>query len=163
SSRRRHTSFSRDWSSDVCSSDLEAVINPAVASMYPKEKTKWLNILHAGWPTGLVFGGILALVMGSETEWRLKIILILLPAIAYGIMMFPLKFPVNERVKAGVSYLEMLKEVGAGGALIVVALIVFQLGVVFEWSVMLSTIITLGVVRSEERRVGKECSSRGSR
>src|SRR5690606_31092935 len=125
---------------------VEAVINPAVASMYPKEKTKWLNILHAGWPTGLVFGGILALVMGSETEWRLKIILILLPAIAYGIMMFPLKFPVNERVKAGVSYLEMLKEVGAGGALIVVALIVFQLGVVFEWSVMLSTIITLGVV-----------------
>lgn len=125
---------------------VEAVINPAVASMYPKEKTKWLNILHAGWPTGLVFGGILALVMGSETEWRLKIILILLPAVAYGIMMFPLKFPVNERVKAGVSYLEMLKEVGAGGALIVVALIVFQLGVVFEWSVMLSTIITLGVV-----------------
>src|SRR5690606_4944733 len=25
SSRRRHTSFSRDWSSDVCSSDLEYV------------------------------------------------------------------------------------------------------------------------------------------
>src|SRR5690606_39533723 len=25
SSRRRHTSFSRDWSSDVCSSDLESV------------------------------------------------------------------------------------------------------------------------------------------
>src|SRR5690606_39575673 len=26
SSRRRHTSFSRDWSSDVCSSDLSAMI-----------------------------------------------------------------------------------------------------------------------------------------
>src|SRR5690606_40960962 len=25
--RRRHTSFSRDWSSDVCSSDLAAVLN----------------------------------------------------------------------------------------------------------------------------------------
>src|SRR5690606_40446862 len=25
SSRRRHTSFSRDWSSDVCSSDLEGM------------------------------------------------------------------------------------------------------------------------------------------
>src|SRR5690606_39607476 len=24
--RRRHTSFSRDWSSDVCSSDLEAAV-----------------------------------------------------------------------------------------------------------------------------------------
>src|SRR5690606_39567011 len=26
SSRRRHTRFSRDWSSDVCSSDLDALI-----------------------------------------------------------------------------------------------------------------------------------------
>src|SRR5690606_39890863 len=26
--RRRHTRFSRDWSSDVCSSDLETVSNP---------------------------------------------------------------------------------------------------------------------------------------
>src|SRR5690606_41535719 len=26
SSRRRHTSFSRDWSSDVCSSDLAAIL-----------------------------------------------------------------------------------------------------------------------------------------
>src|SRR5690606_40810785 len=26
-SRRRHTSFSRDWSSDVCSSDLESLSN----------------------------------------------------------------------------------------------------------------------------------------
>src|SRR5690606_12824495 len=29
SSRRRHTSFSRDWSSDVCSSDLAAFIRLA--------------------------------------------------------------------------------------------------------------------------------------
>src|SRR5690606_39748459 len=28
SSRRRHTRFSRDWSSDVCSSDLRTVANP---------------------------------------------------------------------------------------------------------------------------------------
>src|SRR5690606_39763545 len=27
SSRRRHTRFSRDWSSDVCSSDLTAALN----------------------------------------------------------------------------------------------------------------------------------------
>src|SRR6266511_5465002 len=28
SSRRRHTRFSRDWSSDVCSSDLEVTMDP---------------------------------------------------------------------------------------------------------------------------------------
>ena len=32
---------------------VEAFINPVVATMFHKEKTKWLNILHAGWPGGL--------------------------------------------------------------------------------------------------------------
>src|SRR5690606_40816495 len=32
SSRRRHTRFSRDWSSDVCSSDLLLPKNPQVSS-----------------------------------------------------------------------------------------------------------------------------------
>src|SRR5690606_97554 len=32
SSRRRHTRFSRDWSSDVCSSDLDAVLLDAPCS-----------------------------------------------------------------------------------------------------------------------------------
>src|SRR5690606_40133289 len=33
SSRRRHTRFSRDWSSDVCSSDLGALVPAAVMSI----------------------------------------------------------------------------------------------------------------------------------
>src|SRR5215475_207403 len=32
SSRRRHTRFSRDWSSDVCSSDLLVVLGPEHAA-----------------------------------------------------------------------------------------------------------------------------------
>src|SRR5690606_40044845 len=34
SSRRRHTRFSRDWSSDVCSSDLEAPPTARTRRMY---------------------------------------------------------------------------------------------------------------------------------
>src|SRR5690606_40094547 len=34
SSRRRHTRFSRDWSSDVCSSDLDAAVRK-MAGIYP--------------------------------------------------------------------------------------------------------------------------------
>ena len=45
---------------------VEAVINPVVATIYSREKTKWLNILHAGWPGGLVLGGLLTLAMGAE-------------------------------------------------------------------------------------------------
>src|SRR5690606_40476366 len=36
SSRRRHTRFSRDWSSDVCSSDLDSGLNEVVAANLDK-------------------------------------------------------------------------------------------------------------------------------
>src|SRR5690606_39798742 len=38
SSRRRHTRFSRDWSSDVCSSDLSANTTPATEPLPPRRK-----------------------------------------------------------------------------------------------------------------------------
>lgn len=122
---------------------IEAVVNPVVATMFPKEKTKWLNILHAAWPGGLVLGGIIALSMGEDIRWEYKIGLILLPTIAYGLMIFFRRFPLNERVEAGVSYKEMLQEVGAIGALIIVSLIVFQLGAVFAWSTTFNIILIL--------------------
>jgi MFS family permease len=122
---------------------VEAVVNPVVATMFPQQKTKWLNILHAAWPGGLVLGGTMALLMGEAVPWEYKIALILLPTVAYGIMMFPRKFSPNERVAAGVSYRDMLGEVGAVGTLIIVSLIVFQLGVVFGWSTGINIIIVL--------------------
>src|SRR5207302_6566623 len=40
SSRRRHTRFSRDWSSDVCSSDLSALVSVrSVGKASPTERT----------------------------------------------------------------------------------------------------------------------------
>lgn len=73
-------------------------------------------------------------------------ILILLPTIVYGVMMWSRTFPVNERVKAGVSYLEMLKEVGVGGMLVVTTLVVFQIGSIFQWASMTNVIITISIV-----------------
>jgi MFS family permease len=120
----------------------EAVVNPVVATMYPKDKTKWLNILHAGWPTGLVISGLLAITMlHFHLKWEIIIGFILLPVIVYGAIIVKRSFPVNERVKAGVSYLEMLKEVGIIGTLIVISLCTFQMGTLFEWSNTLSIVI----------------------
>ncbi len=110
---------------------VEAVINPVVATLFAREKTKWLNMLHAGWPGGLVLGGILAMAMGP-THWKYKVALLFLPVIAYGILMIGRKFPVNERVAAGISYKPMLQQVGILGAAIVVGLIVRELGNTFE-------------------------------
>jgi MFS family permease len=112
---------------------VEAVINPVVATLFSREKTKWLNILHAGWPGGLVLGGILAISMG-DTDWRLKVGLLLIPTVLYGLMMLGKKFPVQERVAAGVSYRDMLREFGVIGALIVNFFIFSEIGRVFGWS-----------------------------
>jgi len=97
---------------------VEAVINPVVATLFPREKTKWLNILHAGWPGGLVLGGIIAIAMG-DVDWRMKVGLLLIPTVGYGLLMLGKRWPVQERVAAGVSYKEMLSEFGMIGAFIV--------------------------------------------
>src|SRR5262249_50846892 len=39
----------------------EAVINPLTATLFSRNKTHWLNILHAGWPGGLVLGALVGL------------------------------------------------------------------------------------------------------
>ena len=122
---------------------VEAVVNPVVSTMFPRDKTKWLNILHAGWPGGLVLGGILALIMGS-VDWRLKVALILIPTVVYGVMLVGRQFPIQERVQAGISYKAMLQEVGILGILIVVALVVSEIGRVFSWSISLQ--LSVGII-----------------
>lgn len=113
---------------------VEAVVNPVVATIFRNEKTKWLSFLHAGWPGGLVLGGLLALSMGSGTDWRYKVALLFIPVVIYGIMMLRCKFPVNERVAAGVSYKTMLSQVGFLGAFIITGMIVFEVFRVFTES-----------------------------
>ena len=115
---------------------VEAFINPVVATMYKKEKTKWLNILHAGWPGGLVIGGMLTIAFGgmAAEDWRILIYLIAGPAVIYLLMLMNKEFPVNERVSSGVTYRDMLAEFGVIGCAIAGFLIFKQLGQVFEWS-----------------------------
>lgn len=102
---------------------VEAVINPAVASMYPKKKTTMLTILHAGWPAGFVLGGATLLLAGDALSWNVKAGVILIPVVLYALLLLKARFPVSERVVAGVSYKDMLKEAGAVGWLIVVYMI----------------------------------------
>lgn len=108
---------------------VEAVINPAIASMYPKKKTTMLTILHAGWPGGFVLGGITIFILRAlgVADWRVNVGIILVPTVLYGVMLLKAKFPVSERVVAGVTYRDMLKEAGAIGWLIVVYLICMEI------------------------------------
>ena len=105
---------------------VEAFINPVVATMFSKQKTKWLNILHAGWPGGLVIAGIIVIFMGN-IPWGFKVVTIAVPAVVYLLLLSPRQFPVSERVSSGVSYRDMLAEFGILGALIVGFLVTLQL------------------------------------
>ena len=108
---------------------IEAVFNPMCAAIYPKEKTKWLAILHAAWPAGLVFGTLIVIgTTGIFDGWRVHALWILLPALAYGFMVRESIFPVDERVEAGVPYMEMLKQIGFLSAALAGFMMVYEIG-----------------------------------
>ena len=103
---------------------VEAFINPVVATAYPKQKAKWLNILHAGWPLGLALGALFTVLLGyMKVDWQVQFAMCLIPVVIYAILVFPRKFPPNERVAAGISYRDMLREVGGVGFFIIGALL----------------------------------------
>lgn len=138
---------------------VEAFINPIVATIFNKEKTKWLNILHAGWPGGLVIGGLITIALGARAaeDWRVLVYIIAIPAVIYLIMLIKAKFPVNERVASGVTYREMLAEFGIIGAAIASFLVFKQLGMVFGWSTPVTWVIIIAAVAA----YGAYCRSLG--
>jgi MFS family permease len=105
---------------------VEAFINPVVATMFSDAKTKWLNILHAGWPGGLVVAGIVTIFI-DHVPWSVKVGLLAAPAVVYFLMLVARPFPVQEREAAGVSYRDMLAEFGVLGAAVVGFLVALQL------------------------------------
>lgn len=80
----------------------EAVINPLVATLYPKQKTHYLNILHAGWPGGLIVGGLLAYCFTGpnakifQLHWEIPMAFFLIPTLWYGVIAISEKFPISE-------------------------------------------------------------------
>jgi MFS transporter, DHA2 family, metal-tetracycline-proton antiporter len=80
---------------------VEALINPVVATLFKKDKAKWLNILHAGWPAGIALGSIFTMLLGEGVSWQIKFGVCLVPVILYTLLILPRQFPVNERVAAG--------------------------------------------------------------
>jgi MFS family permease len=124
---------------------VEAFINPVVATIFNRDKTKWLNILHAGWPGGLVIAGIITIAMETTVktgDWRMVLALIALPGISYLVLLSTAKFPKNEREQAGVSYREMLAEFGAFGAFIGFGLVFLEISNAFGLSIWVPAVLT---------------------
>ncbi|MEX2173431.1 MAG: MFS transporter, partial [Pirellulaceae bacterium] len=87
----------------------ESVVNPLTATIYPKKKTHYLNILHAGWPGGLIVGGLFAYFFcGPEAKfmqlgWEIPMLMFLVPTLIYGFIALKEPFPRSEAATAGVS------------------------------------------------------------
>lgn len=88
----------------------EAVVNPLVATLFPKSKTHYLNILHAGWPGGLIIGGLASYFMVGKVKWEIQMVLFMIPVVLYGLMCIGQHFPRSEAKAHGVTFGEMLRE-----------------------------------------------------
>ncbi len=90
---------------------VEAVCNPLIASMYPKEKTKMLNRFHLWFPGGIVIGSVAGYLLMDVLGlgWQLLVGTLFIPLVVYGYMFRGQEFPPTERVEMGVSTSDALK------------------------------------------------------
>ena len=113
---------------------LEAVANPLVATLYPKQRTHYLNMLHAAWPAGMILGVTAGWVLDDKMklDWKLQLSLYLIPTVIYGLMFLGQKYPKSEAAEKGASFVEMFKSVGILGALVVCYLLALFFGDIFK-------------------------------
>ncbi len=90
----------------------EVVVNPMVATLFPNNKTHYLNILHAGWPGGLIVGGLVAFFFNEviKVHWIIQMTLFLIPVLFYGLLLLGQRLPRSEAAEGGVSYAVMLAQ-----------------------------------------------------
>jgi MFS family permease len=96
----------------IANGTCEVVVNPMVATLFPNQKTHYLNILHAGWPGGLITGGLIGFVCSDliKASWLLQMSLFLVPVAIYGFLLLGQHIPRSEASQAGLSFGTMLSQ-----------------------------------------------------
>lgn len=99
----------------IANGTVEAACNPLVASLYTDNKTTKLNHFHLWFPGGIVIGTLIVFGLNKlGVSWQIEVATMLIPTLIYGYLFFKLKFPVTERVAAGVSNATMYKSIFTG-------------------------------------------------
>ena len=96
----------------IANGTVEAACNPLVTALYPENKTTKLNHFHLWFPGGIVIGTLIVLLFNKiGLGWQMQVGIMIIPTLIYGYLFSRLKFPVTERVSAGVSTATMYKSV----------------------------------------------------
>src|ERR1700743_1987673 len=91
---------------------VEAACNPLVAGLYTDNKTTKLNHFHLWFPSGIVIGTLIVVLLSKiGLSWQVQVGSMLIPTVIYGYLFSKLDFPVTERVSSGVSYGGMFRAV----------------------------------------------------
>jgi len=91
---------------------IEAVCNPLTAALFPDRKAGMLNRMHLWFPGGVALGGVF--IWGLDlihADWRAKVLLVLVPAFAYGLIFLREIFPPTEAKAAGERVVDSIKAV----------------------------------------------------
>ncbi|TFG97598.1 MAG: MFS transporter, partial [Calditrichales bacterium] len=90
---------------------VEAACNPLVATLYPDNKTEMLNRFHVWFPGGIAIGGLISFGLDNIgiLSWQVKLGVILIPTIIYGVLFLGQNFPATERLQSGVTGGEMVR------------------------------------------------------
>ncbi len=114
----------------VANGTLEAVANPLVATLFPNQRTHYLNILHASWPAGMILGGVAGWILDDrlQLDWKIQLGLFLIPTVAYGLMFLGQAMPRSEASRQGLTLGQMMSEVGLLGGAVVCYLLALFLG-----------------------------------
>jgi hypothetical protein len=96
---------------------VQGVVNPLVVTIFPDESTRVqkMNLLHMWFPGGIAMGGVLSFLIdkiGISSEaafaaWQIKLALVLIPTIAYGILFTGQVFPKTQQAASGQSFGDM--------------------------------------------------------
>jgi len=99
----------------------ESAINPLVAALHPEGKTHRLNMLHAGYPAGLILGAFQGVLL-QGWSWQVILLTYLVPTLAYGLMMFRQGFPASQARQHQLTLKMMFTEFASPVLLILLAL-----------------------------------------
>ncbi|QGY42335.1 MFS transporter [Maribellus comscasis] len=127
---------------------VEAACNPLVTALFPDKKTKMLNRFHVWFPGGIVIGSLLATLIMDEMNlsWQVLVSILFIPLVLYGFLFFGQKIPETERVTSGVSYKEMMRNVGAPVTITIAVILMILVATVPSFTVSFDSALPFVIV-----------------